>query len=482
MSQELFAQRRARLLAAIGNGIAIVPAARHSHRNADVTYDFRQDSDFFYLTGFDEPESVAVFNGASANEKYTLFVRPRDPEREQWDGFRAGVDGAKKDFGADGAYPLAELDQKLRDWARGCDTLYFSFNTAMDQRAMKVWNQTRNYSSRRGGGRIQQARDLRDVLHEMRLIKTPDEIKIMRTACEITRDAHHEGMRVTKPGLWEWQVQAVIEGEFRRRGSPRNGYGSIVAGGGNACVLHYVENTAQLKDGDLLCVDAGAEYGYYSADITRTWPINGKFSAPQREIYELVLKAEEAAIALCKPGNTMHQVHEETKRVLTEGLVALKLLPRSVEDSLAMHHYREFFMHGTGHYLGMDVHDVGRYRNVDGARPFEPGMVVTIEPGLYFMPSKAEVKFPLRTFTDDEQAERRFLLGMEKARKLEEEEAKKAEQVEMKVPAQYLGIGIRIEDDILITENGHENLTAGCPKTIDEVEAACAEPPRAPIA
>jgi Xaa-Pro aminopeptidase len=280
--------------------------------------------------------------------------------------------------------------------------------------------------------------------------------------------------------MYEYQVQAAMEFVFREGGSPRNGYPSIVASGPNACILHYSENRRRLEDGDLLLIDAAAEYGYHSSDITRTFPVNGRFTAPQRAIYEVVLRAQLAAIAAAKPGAKYEAMHEAARRVLVEGLVDLKLLPRGVEDSLAMHHYREFYMHGTGHWLGMDVHDVGDYKIRGESRALEPGMVFTVEPGLYFDPEREEVTFRLREFSEQEMWERRDRLGMTAAKKLEEEEKAAAPTVTHPIPREFRGIGVRIEDDLLITAGGHDVLTAGTPKTVDDVERTCAEAPRLP--
>jgi Xaa-Pro aminopeptidase len=482
MSEELatFIERRRRFVEAIGDALAIVPAAPETARNSDVSHPFRQNSDFFFLTGFDEPDAVAIFNPAHAKERYVLFVRPRDREMEIWTGHRAGVEGAVASFGADAAYPIEQLDVKLREYAVDRSTLVYRLgNPAFDPRVLRLVSDLRNARAR-GFSAPTRVDDPGPLLHELRLRRSPAELARQRRACQISRDAHIEAMRYARPGMHEYQVQAALEFVFRAEGSPRDAYPSIVASGANACILHYVENRRKMADGDLLLIDAACEYGYHAADITRTFPVNGRFSGPQRAIYEVVLNAQLAAIDAAKPGVKYEAIHDAARRVLTEGLVDLRLLPRSVADSLAMHHYREFYMHGTGHWLGMDVHDVGDYRITHQSRALEPGMVFTVEPGLYIDPERENATFYLREYSEDEQLERRLRLGVAAAKKLEEEEKAKVGKTEHPIPKEFRGIGVRIEDDILVTAGGIENLTAGTPKTIDEVERTCAEAPRLP--
>ncbi|MGH7325503.1 MAG: aminopeptidase P N-terminal domain-containing protein [Candidatus Rokuibacteriota bacterium] len=473
-----FLDRRQRFAEAIGDGLAIVPGAQEVYRNADTTYVFRQASDFYFLTGFDEPDAVAVFNPAHAKERFVLFVRPRDREMEIWNGRRAGVEGAIATWGADTAYPVAQLDDKLREWALERPVLYYRLgNPGHDARITRLVTELRGARAR---GRPSPVRieDPGPILHEMRLRRSPAELAWQRRACQISREAHLEAMRYARPGLFEYQAQAALEFVFRAHGSRRNAYPSIVASGPNACILHYHENTRRLEDGDLVLIDAGCEYGYHASDMTRTFPANGRFTRPQRAIYELVLRAQQAAIAVARPGQPLEAVHDAARRVLTEGLVALGLLPRGVEDSLAMHHYREFYMHGTSHWLGMDVHDVGDYRVGGRSRPLEPGMVFTVEPGLYFEPERETATFHLREYSEHEMWDRRYRLGVAAAKRLEEDEKAKAEKVVHPVAREFRGIGVRIEDDVLVTADGFEVLTAGTPKTVDEVERACAEPAR----
>ncbi len=475
-----FIERRRRFVEAIGDGLAVIPAAQETARNSDVSHSFRQNSDFFFLTGFDEPDAVALFNPAHAKERYVLFVRPRDREMEIWTGHRAGVEGAVANYGADAAYPVDQLDAKLREYAIERATLYYRLgNAAFDGRVIRLMAELRAARSR-GFTTPVRIEDPGPIVHELRLRRSPAELARQRRACQISRDAHSEAMRYARPGMHEYQVQAAVEFVFRSEGSPRDAYPSIVASGANACILHYVENQRRMEDGDLLLIDAGCEYGYHASDITRTFPVNGRFTAPQRALYEVVLQSQLAAIAAARPGVRYEVIHEAARRVIAEGLVELKLLPRSVADSLAMHHYREFFMHGTGHWLGMDVHDVGDYRVRHQSRALEPGMVFTVEPGIYIDPERESVTFHLREYNEDEMWERRLRLGMTAAKKLEDEEKAKAATVTHPIPREFRGIGIRIEDDILVTADGVDNLTAGTPKTVEEVERTCAEAPRLP--
>ena len=475
-----FVDRRRRFAEAIGDSLAIVPGAREALRNADTHFEFRQDSDFFFLTGFDEPDAVAVINPGHAKERFVLFVRPRDREMEVWNGRRAGVEGAVARYGADAAYPVEELDAKLREYAVDRAAIVYRLgNPLHDSRITRLISEMRIARAR---GLVAPTRidDPGPILHELRLRRSPEELARQRRACQISRDAHIEAMRYARPGQHEYEVQAALEFVFKKGGSPRNAYPSIVASGPNATILHYSENTRRMEDGDLLLIDAGCEWGYHAADITRTFPVNGRFTPPQRRIYEVVLRAQQAAIDAARPGARYEAMHEAARRALVEGLVDLKLLPRGVEDSLAMHHYREFYMHGTGHWLGMDVHDVGDYRVRRQSRVLEPGMVLTVEPGLYFDPERESVTYRLREYSEEEAWERRARLGAAAAKKIEDEEKARAGAVEHPVPPEYRGIGVRIEDDVLITEGGAEMLTAGTPKTVEDVERTCAEAPRLP--
>jgi Xaa-Pro aminopeptidase len=473
-----FLDRRQRFAEAIGDALAILPGSQESTRNGDVSHEFRQGSDFFFLTGFAEPDAVAVLNPAHSKERFVLFVRPRDREMEIWNGRRAGVEGAIATYGADTAYPLAQLDDKLREWALERPVVYYRLGTpAYDGRITRLVTELRAARAR-GFPTPIRLEDPSPIVHEMRLRRSPAELAWQRQACAISRDGHSEAMRVAAPGLFEYQLQAAVEFVFRDRGSHRNAYPSIVASGPNACILHYHENARRIAEGDLVLIDAGCEYGYHASDITRTFPASGRFTSVQRAVYEIVLQSQLAAIAAVQPGQSVEGVHEAARRVLTQGLVELGLLPRGVEESLAMHHYREFFMHGTSHWLGMDVHDVGDYRMAGRSRRLEPGMVLTVEPGLYFDPERDTATFYLREYSEHEMWERRYRLGTAAAKRLEEEERSRAEKLVHPVPREFRGIGVRIEDDVLVTPEGREVLTAGTPKSVEEIEGTCAQAPR----
>jgi Xaa-Pro aminopeptidase len=427
-----FAERRQRVLAALGRAALLVPSTPVAIRNNDVEHDYRQDSDLYYLTGFDEPESVLVLR-PERDEKYSLFVRQRDPEREVWDGVRAGVEGAVADFGADEAFPIGELAEKLPVLLENVERLYYRLGR--DRRFDDVVLSAIDRVRARAKFGISWPVEIVDpiaILHELRRIKEKDELDLMRKAVEITTEAHVAAMAKAAPGVYEYEIEAVIQNVFRRQGSERPAYGSIVGSGPNATVLHYRRNDRRLEDGDLLLIDAGCEYGYYASDVTRTFPVNGKFSAPQRAIYEVVLRAQLASIEATKPGATLEQIHDASVKVIAQGLIDLGLLEGSFDEAVEKQTYKRFYMHRTSHYLGMDVHDVGRYFVEGKPRPLDTGVVITVEPGIYV--------------------------------------AENAEGV----PEQYRGIGVRIEDDVLVTPEGHSVLTAAIPKTVDDVERACA--------
>ena len=430
---EIFRGRRKRFREAIAGGVAVLPSAPVSVRSNDVEYVYRQDSDFYYLTGFAEPESVAVFAPGHKDGEYVLFVRPRDKERETWTGRRAAVEGATAEYGADKAYTVEELDRVLPRYLEGYERVYYPLgpNEKMNARMIDLM---RRYQALRP--RVDAAPsallDPRDIIHEMRLFKHPAELERMRRAAAISGQAHARAMREARAGMMEWAVEAAVDYTFRSQGAAGPAYPSIVASGPNATILHYVTNQRVLRQGELLMIDAGCEFDYYAADISRTFPVASRFSQLQRDLYQIVLEAQLKAIDSIKSDVRVDDVHETALRVLVEGMRAMKMLTGSADEIIASKSYQRFYMHRTSHWLGMDVHDVGRYRKGGESRRLEPGMVLTVEPGLYIG-------------ADDDT-----------------------------VPNEMRGIGIRIEDDILVTPGGHEVLTAAAPKQIAEIEALTA--------
>jgi len=428
----VFADRRKALMSDLAGGVAVFPSAPVAIRNNDVEHEYRQDSDLYYLTGFDEPDVVLVLATAHAQHKTVLFVRPRDPEREVWDGARAGVEGAVSNFEADAAFPISELATRLPEYLQDHDTLMYRLgrDRAFDDKILAAIDATRA-RARRGIGYPTRIVDPSAILHEMRLFKSPGELAAMRKAAAITRDAHLGAMRLAKPGRYEYEVEALLREVFRKNGSERPAYAPIVGSGVNATVLHYRSNTKRIEEGELLLVDAGCEYDYYASDVTRTYPVSGKFSAPQLDIYQIVLDAQLAAIDATRPGATLDEIHRRALEVIVDGLIRLGLLTGDRQKNIAENLYVPFFMHRTSHWLGMDVHDVGAYFRGKKPRPLQAGMVLTVEPGIYIAATNTAV-----------------------------------------APA-YRGIGVRIEDDILVTSEGHLNLTADIPKMPDELESAC---------
>ncbi|MCZ7597702.1 MAG: Xaa-Pro aminopeptidase [Gammaproteobacteria bacterium] len=414
------------------NGIAVIPTGTEMPRNGDVHYRFRPDSDFYYLSGFAEPDACIVLAPGREHGEYILFCREKDPERELWDGRRAGLEGAVSDFGADDAFPIDDIDEILPGLLENRDRVYCTMGrfAEFDTRLIHWLNEVRT-KSRSGVHAPAGLVDIGHLLHEMRLVKRAEEVRTMRRAAQVSARAHQRAMRACRPGMYEYRVEAELEYEFRLGGSHYPAYPSIVAGGANACILHYTENTEKLRDGDLLLIDAGAEIDCYAADITRTFPVNGRFSAPQRALYEIVLAAQHDAIAACVAGNTWNDPHDTAVRTLCAGMIDAGLLKGTVDDAVEQQSYRRFYMHRTGHWLGMDVHDVGDYKIANEWRTLEPGMTLTVEPGLYVAPA------------DD-------------------------------VDPRFHNIGIRIEDNVLITKNGPDVLTAEAPKAIDDIEALMA--------
>ncbi len=422
-----------KFIEAIGkDAIAIIPAAHEVTRSYDTEFKFHQDPDFYYLTGFPEPDAIAVINPSNKKNPYTLFVRPRDPKMETWYGRREGVEGAQKNYGADKALPIEKFPQELAKLVNGNEKLFYRFgvDNKLDQQILQ-------YLSAQRFKRLKTAYpphtivDPTVLIHEMRLHKTVEEIELMQKSADIAAEAHILAMRKTKPGMNEYQIEAIIENYFKENGASGAAYNSIVGGGANATILHYVENNAPLKDGDLLLIDAGAQYKGYASDITRTFPVSGRFTKPQREIYDVVLDTEIKCLEATRTGTTIKERQKLSIELLTEGMKELGLLKGKTKDLIKKKACEKYYMHGVGHYLGLDTHDAGRYfkdHRAKDSRPFAAGMVLTVEPGIYV---------PL--------------------------DAKDA-------PAKYRGIGVRIEDDVLVTESGNVNLTAKVPKHAEEIE------------
>ena len=427
---QIHVARRERLLAAIGDGVAVVAAAPSSFRNSDVEHPYRQDSDFYYLTGFEEPEALLLLSNQQ-DERTALVVRPRSRDVELWDGPRLGPERAVTELGVHAAFALEELDTKLRQYLKDASQVYYSLGRQpqLDMRLLSALAKLRK-SERAGVRAPRSIVELTDTLHESRLHKDEAELGTMRRAVAITEEAHRAAMHVAAPGKFEYEVATEIERVFASRGSQRPAYPSIVGSGPNATVLHYRGRRREMHDGELLLIDAGCELDYYASDVTRTFPVNGRFSGPQKAIYELVLAGQKAAIAVAQPGANLPDVHLAGAKVITAGLIELGLLDGTVEENLETDKYKKYFMHGTSHWLGMDVHDVGAYYPNAKPRELRAGMVFTIEPGVYIAP-------------------------------------------EADCDEKWHGIGVRIEDDIAITPNGSENLSAGIPKEVDDVEAAC---------
>jgi Xaa-Pro aminopeptidase len=409
------------------NGVAVLAAAPERVRSRDTHFPYRQDSDFYYVTGFNEPEAVAVLAPGREQGQFLIFCRERNPERELWDGPRAGPEGAVERYGADDAFPITDVDDILPGLLERCDRVYYTIGTApeFDHRLL-AWLQTLN-SNRQRGHAPSEIVSLGHVLHEMRLLKSRAESRVMHEAARIAVAAHARAMQVCRPGMKEYQLEAEFLHEFRRHGAECS-YPPIVAAGANACVLHYRSNDAELVDGELVLIDAGCEYEMYASDVTRTFPVNGRFSKPQRELYEVVLGANRAATAKARPGNHWNDPHDAAVVEITKGLKELGLLKGRVPNLVKSQAYRQFFMHRTGHWLGIDVHDVGDYKVADQWRLLEPGMVMTIEPGIYVS-------------AHDKQ-----------------------------VAPRWRGIGIRLEDDVLVTRDGPDVLTHDLPSTVEDIE------------
>ncbi|GLS06102.1 Xaa-Pro aminopeptidase [Chitiniphilus shinanonensis] len=429
-----YSTRRDRLAARLAPGVVVVPTAPEVARNADTGYPYRFDSGFYYLTGFPEPEAVLVMLiGEDGEQRSLLFCRDKNLEREIWDGYRFGPAAAAERFGFAEAHPYEALDEEIVKLLANQPRIHTAFgaDAAWDQRVAGWLNAVRA-QGRAGLAAPREIVDVRGNIDEMRLFKDEHELALMREAGRINAGAHIRAMRNARPGMPEYAVEAELLHEYYRHGSRFPAYSSIVASGPNACVLHYVENDRVMQDGDLLLIDAGCEYQGYASDITRTFPVNGRFSGPQKAVYQVVLDAHRAAMAHARPGASWNAMHEAAVEVLAQGLIDLKLLSGSLDAVLEQESYRQFYMHRTGHWLGLDVHDAGAYK-LDGAwRPLQPGMVFTVEPGLYIRPAD-------------------------------------------NVPAEFEHIGVRIEDDVAITADGHEVLTDACPRTVAQIEALMAE-------
>ena len=434
ISKQEFARRRKALMAMMEpNSIAIVPAAPERIRSRDTEHHYRQDSDLFYLSGFAEPKAVLVLIPGREHGEYVLFVRERNRERETWDGYRAGPEGAISEYDADDSFPIDDIDDILPGLIEGRERVYYAMgkDSEFDKQVMD-WVNTIRAKVRSGATPPGEFLDLSHFLNELRLFKSAAELRVMKEAGEISARAHVRAMKYCKAGVMEYQLEAEIMHEFQMSGARFAAYNTIVGGGKNGCILHYIENSAALKNGDLVLIDAGCELESYAADITRTFPVNGKFSPEQKALYEICLQAQLDAIAVAKPGNHWNDPHEMTVKVITEGLVKIGLLEGDVQELIKAEAYKEFYMHRAGHWLGMDVHDVGDYKVGGEWRVLEPGMVMTVEPGIYIAPDNERV-------------------------------AKK-----------WRGIGIRIEDDVVITKDGNEVLTKNVPKTVKEIEALMA--------
>lgn len=430
-----YQSRREQLMAKIGQGTAIFRSAPLSVMHHDVEHPFRQESDFYYLTGFNEPQAVAVLAPHHEEHRFILFVQPKDLEKETWTGYRVGVDQAKDQFGADVVYPIAEFNEKLPQYLKDADRIYYHLgrDKVFNNTILQHWQNFIAIYPKRGRGPIA-IEDTNPTFHPQRQVKSPAEIELVRKATAISVEAHNRAMEFAKEGVYEYQVQAEIEHTFRLQGGLGPAYPSIVASGANACILHYIENNRQLQNGDLLLIDAGCCFDYYNGDITRTFPIGGKFSKHQQAIYELVLAAQLKAIEEVKPGNPYNEFHDIAVCVLVQGLLDFGLLQGDLEEIIKEEKYKPFYMHRTGHWLGLDVHDAGVYQQGEETwQNLQLGHILTVEPGIYISPNI------------------------------------KPAEGQPEVPEEWRGIGVRIEDDLLVTPEGHEVLTAGVPKLVQEI-------------
>ena len=416
------------------SSVAVFASAHEIRRNQDTDFEFRQDTDFYYLTRLNEPDCVAVLSPSHPEHKYVLFVRPRKREEEIWTGLRTGVEGAIRQYGADAAYDIAQINEILPKYLQNAHKLYYRFG--QDQSFdLKIINTIKHIRERIRTGAYAPSTitDPATIVHEMRLRKNEEDLTSLRRATAISAEGHVAAMKHCKPGMFEYELEAIVEYIFRKKGATGVGYPSIVGSGFNTTILHYNTNNDQIKDGDMVLIDAGAEYNVFSGDITRSFPANGKFTKAQQAVYEVVLNANQSVIQMVKPGVSFMKLHEHCVDVVTQGLIDIGLLSGSLKDNVEKKAYEKFFMHRTGHWLGMDVHDVGRYKMDDDWRTLEPGMVFTVEPGVYIAAGADNV------------------------------------------PAEFFNIGVRIEDDVVVTETGAEVMTTGVPKLPKEVEATMKE-------
>jgi Xaa-Pro aminopeptidase len=435
MNQKEYSDRREQFMSKIGQGTAIFCSADHAVMHNDVEYNFRQDSNFFYFTGFDEPQAVVVLAPHHPEHKYILFVRPKDQEKETWSGLRWGVDATKETFGADIVYPINELDEKLPQYLQKADKIYYHFgrNEQFNNKIIRIWRGLMQTYSRTGLAPFV-LEDPRLIVGALRLIKSDYELTLMRRAIALSCEAHNRAFEMTKAGIYEYQIQAEIEYIFAKNGGAI-AYPSIVASGENSCILHYVENNKQMQNGDLLLIDAGCCYQYYNGDITRTFPVSGKFTPEQKTIYEIVLAAQKASIEQVKQGNSSYLVHTAAVNVIVEGLLELGLLTGDKEEIIKEEKYKPFYMHKTSHWLGLDVHDAGLYKiGEETWQSLQSGQILTVEPGIYISPNIKPV------------------------------------EGQPEVNERWKGIGIRIEDDVLVTTNGYEVLTSAVPKSVADME------------
>ncbi|MDP6181819.1 MAG: Xaa-Pro aminopeptidase [SAR86 cluster bacterium] len=426
-----FSERRSELSKKVLDDSAIIVASSPvKSRISDTDYLYRQDSNFYYLSGYEEPESILLIRPYAKKDNFIIFCRDRDPLKEQWDGFRSGQKGAVKDFGANKSLSISSVDSLMPELLEGAKNIYYSMSSpcGLDKR-INAWVDQIRLNTRAGAEPPQNLLSLDSIIHEMRLLKSDEEIEVMKQAAEITTEAHIRAMKAVKPGMFEYQLEAEYLYAFNKNGARAPAYNSIVGGGNNACILHYAENNSELKDGDVVLVDAGCEYKYYASDVTRTFPVNGSFTEEQKQIYSVVLEAHKQSMDQLQPGNKWNLAHEKSVEVIVEGLIDLGIIKSSKQEAIDTGEYSKFYMHRIGHWLGMDVHDVGSYKQDGDWRDLEPGMVMTIEPGIYILDS---------------------LEGVED---------------------KWKGIGVRIEDDVLVTKEGFEVLTPDIPRSIEEVES-----------